>query len=374
MSDSAWLQLQPEGSQQVLYLVGVWRLMNLRGIARDLPRPDLGPTPGLVLDGSRLQELDTAACFTLFRHLSSLGLTAATVQVRGFAPRHRQLIALVHERMNVPPCAPASRPPGLVQRVGATVWRAAGLFKGHVAFLGEVALELARLPLRPRLFRFREALAQMEAVGVDAIPIVVMLTFLIGVVFAYLLGVQAQRYGATIFVVDGIGLAVCRELSPLLAAVLVAGRSGAAFTAEIGSMKVQEEVDAIRTLGLSPVQVLVVPRLVAIIVTLPLLVFVGDLAGVLGGQLIAATQLDISTQAFMNRLHATLTTKAVVVGLVKAPVFAACIAMIACRMGLMVSRDARSVGQNTTSTVVQSICWVIVIDAVFAVVLQRLGI
>ena len=205
---------------------------------------------------------------------------------------------------------------------------------------------------------------RVEAVGVDAIPIVAMLTFLIGVVFAYLLGLQAQRYGATIFVVDGIGLAVCREMSPLLTAVLVAGRSGAAFTAEIGSMKVQEEVDAIRTLGLSPVQVLVVPRLVAIVIALPLLVFVGDLAGLLGGQLIGATQLDISSQAFLNRLHATLTTKAVVVGLVKAPVFAACIAMIACRMGLLVSRDARSVGQNTTSTVVQSICWVIVIDAV----------
>ena len=374
MSDSAWIQLEPESSQCVLYLTGRWRLTDLRGIVRALPRLDAGATARLVLDGSRVQELDTAACFTLFRHLSSSGFTAATVDVRGFAPRHRQLIALVHERMNVAPCAPAAQPPRVVQRIGAAAWRAAGLLRGHVAFLGEVAQESARLPLRPRLFRFREALSQLEAVGVDAIPIVAMLTFLIGVVFAYLLGLQAQRYGATIFVVDGIGLAVCREMSPLLTAVLVAGRSGAAFTAEIGSMKVQEEVDAIRTLGLSPVQVLVVPRLVAIVIALPLLVFVGDLAGLLGGQLIGATQLDISSQAFLNRLHATLTTKAVVVGLVKAPVFAACIAMIACRMGLLVSRDARSVGQNTTSTVVQSICWVIVIDAVFAVVLQRLGI
>ena len=217
-------------------------------------------------------------------------------------------------------------------------------------------------------------MSQFETVTLDAIGIVALVTFLIGIVFAYLLGVQAQRFGATIFVVDGVGLAICRELSPILVAVIVAGRSGAAFTAQIGSMKVQEETDAIRTLGLSPIQVLVVPRLVAIMAGLPLLVFVGDVAGIAGGMLIASLQLDISPTAFLARLHTVLPMKALVVGLAKAPVFAAFIALIACRMGLAVARDARSVGENTTSTVVQSIVWVIVLDAVFAVVLQRLGI
>jgi len=167
---------------------------------------------------------------------------------------------------------------------------------------------------------------------------------------------------------------VCRELSPLLVAVIVAGRSGAAFTAQIGTMKVQEEIDAISTLGLSPIQVLVLPRLVAITVALPLLVFVGDLAGIAGGMLIAAWQLEIFATTFLDRLHGVLPLSAPVVGLVKAPVFAAFIALIACRMGMLVARDARSVGINTTSTVVQSIVWVIVLDAVFAVVFQQLGI
>jgi phospholipid/cholesterol/gamma-HCH transport system permease protein len=250
-------------------------------------------------------------------------------------------------------------------------WR---LIRVHNAFIGLVALELAALARRPRLFRARETVSQFEDVCLDAIPVVSLVTFLIGVVVAYLLGVQAQRYGAGIFVVDGVGLAICRELAPLLAAVIVAGRSGAAFTAQLGTMKVQEEVDAISTLGLSPIQVLVLPRLVAIVVALPLLAFVGDLAGIGGGMVVGALQLGISPAAFIDRLHLTLPVSYVVVGLAKTPVFAAFIALIACRMGLAVARDARSVGVNTTSTVVQSIVWVIVLDAIFAVAFQFLGI
>jgi phospholipid/cholesterol/gamma-HCH transport system permease protein len=260
--------------------------------------------------------------------------------------------------MKCPPAAARSVHLGLVQRVGAAaigVWR---LLKSHTGFVGALTVEVLGVVPRPRRFRLRETVSQFEAVGLDAIPIVALVTFLIGVVFAYLLGQQALRYGANIFVVDGVGLAMCRELSPLLAAIIVAGRSGAAFTAQIGTMKVQEEIDAIATLGLSPLQVLVIPRLVAITVALPLLVFVGDVSGIAGGMLVAAYQLDLPPQ----------------VGLVKAPVFAVFIAVIACRMGMLVARDARSVGVNTTSTVVQSVVSVIVLDAAFAVVFQHLGI
>jgi phospholipid/cholesterol/gamma-HCH transport system permease protein len=156
--------------------------------------------------------------------------------------------------------------------------------------------------------------------------------------------------------------------------VLVAGRSGAAFTAQLGTMKVEEEIDAIVTLGLSPMQVLVIPRLAALVLGLPLLVFVGDLAGIAGGMMIGAWQLDIAPAVFVDRVHGVLEMRHFAVGLAKAPVFAAFIALIACRMGMAVARDARSVGQNTTSTVVQCIVWVIVLDAAFAVLLQRMEI
>ena len=371
---AGWIEHEVEDGADVLYLRGVWRLSNLAAISNALRSLKLRASPGFMLDGSRLEALDTAAGFTLFNHLAALGCNESMVSARGFDQRHARLLALVHERMKSPPAEGHSMHLGLVQRVGAAaiaVWR---LLKSHTGFVGAVALEACALIPKPKRFRLRETVSQFEAVGLDAIPIVALVTFLIGVVFAYLLGQQAVRYGANIFVVDGVGIAMCRELSPLLAAIIVAGRSGAAFTAQIGTMKVQEEIDAISTLGLSPIQVLVVPRLVAITAALPLLVFVGDAAGIAGGMLVAAWQLDLPPQTFIDRLHDALALKQVVVGLVKAPVFAVFIALIACRMGMLVSRDARSVGVNTTSTVVQCIVWVILIDAVFAVVLQHLGI
>lgn len=371
---ASWIQHEVEEGTSVLYLTGVWRLSNLVAISDALRALSLTAQKHFVLDGSRLQELDTAAGFTLYRHLVGIGCTESMVSARRFDPKHERLLALVHERMTCPPAAARSMHLGLVQRIGAAaiaVWR---LLKAHNAFVGSLALELLSLIRRPKLFRIKETVSQFETICLDAIPVVGLVTFLIGVVFAYLLGLQAQRYGANIFVVDGVGLAMCRELSPLLVAVIVAGRSGAAFTAQIGTMKVQEEIDAISTLGLSPLQVLVIPRLVAITIALPLLVFVGDVAGIAGGMLISAWQLDISAATFLDRLHGVLPMSAPVVGMVKAPVFAAFIALIACRMGMMVARDARSVGINTTSTVVQSIVWVILLDAVFAVVFERLDI
>jgi phospholipid/cholesterol/gamma-HCH transport system permease protein len=375
MPQVPWIEHRIADGVSVLYLEGTWRLSNLTAISGALRKLGLRvPERRIVLDGSRLRELDTAAGFILFRHLGLLGCNGSTLSVRGFDRRHMRLLALVHERMKCPPAVARSVRLGLVQRVGAATIRLWRLLKTHNAFIGIVALDSLNLFRRPKLFRAKETVSQFEVVGLDAIPIVTLVTFLIGVVFAYLLGVQAERFGANIFVVDGVGLAVCRELSPLLAAVIVAGRSGAAFTAQIGTMKVQEEIDAIRTLGLSPIQVLVIPRLVAIMIALPLLVFAGDIAGIAGGMLVSVWQLDIPAALFTDRLHTVLPMSAFIVGLAKAPVFAAFIAMIACRMGMLVARDARSVGENTTSTVVQSIVWVIVLDAVFAVVFQRLGV
>ena len=369
-----WIERRVEDGRPVLCLTGVWRLAHVEGIANRLRELRLDSREPLLLDGSRLEALDTAAGFILLKHLAGAGYTRALVTPRGFDPRYEQVLALVLDRMATAPSAAHTVHLGLVQRVGAAVLGLLRLLKAHVNFVGVVALELASLVRRPGRFRHRETVSQFEAVCIDAVPIVALVNFLIGVVIAYVLGVQAQRYGATLFVADGIALGISRELSPILSSVLVAGRSGAAFTAQIGTMKVEEEIDAISTLGLSPIQVLVIPRLVALMVALPLLVFVGDVAGIAGGLLVGTSLLDIAPQVFMERVHAALEVRHFVVGLAKAPVFAAIVAIIACGMGLMVSRDARSLGANTTSTVVQCIVWVIVLDAVFAVAFQRLGI
>ena len=363
-----------ENGADVLYLCGRWRLAEGALIAREIDALKLGAHDTLVLDGSRLAEMDTSAAFLLMSRLPAATASGPGFGVRAMGADETRLIELVRDSMHVAPVRAALQRQGMVRKVGATLVTVARQLAMHTGFIGEVAVQGAAIVRRPTLFRFKETASQFQSVTVEAIPIIVLVTFLIGVVFAYLLGVQAERYGATIFVVDGVGLALCRELSPILVAVVVAGRSGAAFTAQIGSMKVQEETDAISTLGLSPIQVLVIPRLVAIALGLPLLVFVGDLAGIGGGVLIGALQLGISPSSFVARLHAVLPLSALVIGLAKAPVFAAFIAMIACRMGMSVERDARSVGEHTTSTVVQSIVWVIVLDAVFAVTLQRLDI
>jgi phospholipid/cholesterol/gamma-HCH transport system permease protein len=374
MPPARWIESAPEDGVTVLYLQGAWRLPNLPAVASEIRALRLSRGVPCVLDGSRLEALDTATSFMLLTRLASAGHTRASVSVRAVQQRHERLLALVHDRMATPSARAASHREGVLERLGAATLRTLAQLAEHGRFLGAVALECAALVRCPRAFRLKETIAQFETVTLDAIPIVAMMTFLIGIVFAYLLGMQARRFGAGIFVVDGVGLAICRELAPMLVAVIVAGRSGAAFTAQIGSMKVQEETDAIRTLGLSPIQVLVIPRLVAIVLGLPLLVFVGDLAGIAGGMVISAWQLDISANSFANRLHAVLPPSAPLIGLAKAPVFAAFIALIACRMGLSVTRDSRSVGVHTTSTVVQGIVWVIALDAAFAVTLQRLGI
>jgi len=373
-TSASWIERKVEDDSDVLYLTGVWRLANVAAISGRLRELGLHARTRFVLDGSKLETLDTAAGFILLRHLADVGCTQAMVSARGFDARYQRLLELVHERMTTPPSAAHSGHQGLLPRVGATVFAVVRMLKMHVDFVGVVMLELLSLVRRPGRFRAKETVSQFEAVCIDAVPIVALVNFLIGVVIAYVLGVQAQRYGATLFVADGIALGICRELSPILSSVLVAGRSGAAFTAQIGTMKVEDEIDAISTLGLSPIQVLVIPRLVALMVALPLLVFVGDAAGIAGGLLVGNWQLDIAPQVFMDRVHAALELRHFVIGIAKAPVFAVVVAIIACGMGLQVSRDARSLGQNTTSTVVQCIVWVIILDAAFAVAFQRMRI
>jgi phospholipid/cholesterol/gamma-HCH transport system permease protein len=294
------------------------------------------------------------------------------LQLQHFDARHARVVEVVRERFADTAVAPPQRPLKWLGRVGQAAAGLGALLAGHVEFFGRTLVELGRLVLHPHRLRVHELFAQLGQVGVTAIPVVALVTFLIGVVMAYMLGLQAEKYGANIFVVDGVALGMTREFSPLIVATIMAGRSGAAFTAQLGTMKLTEEIDAIRTLGLDPAQVLVLPRVLALVLTLPLLVFVGDVAGLAGAAMMANSTLDITPQAFMSRLHVALSPRHYAIGIGKAPVFALFIAIIGCRMGMSVSRDTRSIGINTTSTVVQGIVAVILLDAIFAVIFQEL--
>lgn len=365
-----WTDVQD--GQSVLHLAGAWRLARLRELREPL-RAALSPGGVQRLDGQALEHIDTAAALLLLGALSDAGGDLAQLSLQHFDVRHARVIEVVRSRFAETAVQTPRRPLSALGRFGQTASDLGLLLLGHVEFFGRTLAELGRLALNPRRLRVHELFAQLGQVGMNAIPVVALVTFLIGVVMAYMLGLQAEKYGANIFVVDGVALGMTREFSPLIVATIMAGRSGAAFTAQLGTMKLTEEIDAIRTLGLEPAQVLVLPRVLALVITLPLLVFVGDVAGIAGAAMMSNATLDITPQAFMSRLQVALSPRHYVIGIAKAPVFALFIAVIGCRMGLSVSRDTRSIGIHTTSTVVQGIVAVILLDAIFAVVLQELN-
>ncbi len=250
---------------------------------------------------------------------------------------------------------------------------------GHRVYLmlgfgGLVSATFAQLFVRPQRLRVIATLVQMERTGLDAMPIVGLLSFLIGVVMAYQGADQLRRFGAEIYTVNLLGIAILRELGVLLTAIIIAGRSGSAFTAQIGTMQVNQEIDALRTLGLDPIEVLVLPRVFGLVMTLPLLVFYADAMGLIGGALMSWASLGISIPRFLEQLRGAITEWTLWVGVIKAPFFALIIAMIGCYEGFNVTGSAESVGRLTTQSVVESIFVVIVADAAFSVLFSLLKI
>jgi phospholipid/cholesterol/gamma-HCH transport system permease protein len=365
-------RLESGAGGAVLRLSGAWRLATLPVIQRELTALSL--PADLSLDGAALTDIDTASALALLNHLRISGVNMQRLPLAGFADNDARIVGQVRDRLDEVNAPVEHRHEGLVAHIGRETLAVLDLLFGHLNFLGEVLVQMARSMLAPARIRLRELTAQFEQVCLNAIPVVALVTMLIGIVIAYLLGLQAEKYGANIFVVDGVGIGATREFAPIIVAVIVAGRSGAAFTAQLGSMRLNEETDAIRTLGLSPMDVLVLPRVLALMLAMPLLVFVGDVMSLAGAMMISGPMLDITPTTFLGRLQENLAIKHVYVGLAKAPVFALFIAVIGCRMGMTVSRDTRALGIATTSTVVQSIVAVILLDAFFAVLFQELDI
>ena len=241
-----------------------------------------------------------------------------------------------------------------------------------LSFIGETATAIAKSVIEPKRIRWRPILFNIRTAGFDALPIVGLLSFLLGVVVAYQGADQLRQYGANIFVADLVGLSMLREFSPLITAIIIAGRSGSAYAAQIGTMAVTEEIDAMRTLGISPQEMLVLPKLIALIIALPLLTVFSDILGVFGGMLMARQQLDVGFVEFLDRFVKAVSPTAFMVGVGKAPIFAAIIAIVGCFQGFKTKGGADSVGRQTTRSVVQSIFLVIVADALFSIAFSML--
>jgi phospholipid/cholesterol/gamma-HCH transport system permease protein len=332
------------------------------------------PVGEVRLDGSGIHAIDTTGALCLLGLVADLERDGRQVHWVQFREEHQALLDLVRERRAtagaLPP--PPPRQNGL-ERLGRWVGLHAIRALGFLAFIGEAAAALGRLTLHPGRFRWRALFGNIETAGANALPIIALLSFMMGIVIAYQGGQQLKSYGANIFIVELVSLTMLRELAPLITAIIVAGRTGSSYTAQIGTMQVTEEVDALRTIGIPPMDLLVLPKLLALVVALPLLTVFADALSVFGGMVMARVLLEVSFGDFLDRFSQVVTPTSFLLGVGKAPVFAAIIALVGCYQGFQVRGGADSVGRQTTVSVVQSIFLVIAADAVFSVILGSVG-
>jgi phospholipid/cholesterol/gamma-HCH transport system permease protein len=369
------LMLQRDGEDWRLDLRGDWSLAGMSQIDADL-KALTGPISGtLVCDWSRVEHPAMGPVWTLLARLSDLGTDELVVRHQGNPPHSVELLSKLEGELCTAHGKRAVALPayeGAVAQLGRWTVLQGTEARGVLAFFGRIATVLGESFSRPRMLRLPSIVRHIHETGVTAIPIVSLIAFLISVVVAYLGAQQLSKFGATIFVVDLVTIAVLREMGVLLTAIIVAGRSGSAFAAEIGVMQLNEETDALRAMGMNPIELLVVPRVVALIIALPCLTVIADAMGLAGGGLLSLIQLHIPLSQFTVRLREALAPTTFWAGLVKAPVFALLIAMVGSYRGMQVRDSARELGRMTTMAVVQSIFLVILADAFFAVLFQQI--
>ncbi|HEX8011517.1 MAG TPA: MlaE family lipid ABC transporter permease subunit [Casimicrobiaceae bacterium] len=361
-----------QGTATAIRCTGMWTvqgIVELESRIEALPWPREGEA---IIDAAGISALDTSGAWLLHRTALALKTQGLRVRIDGLRPEFDSLLRLVASRAVAPEAAAPPAPRGALESLGRKAWADVRDAADFLAFVGEAFTVLLRSIAQPHRIRWRAVLHNIETAGFDALPITGLLSFLMGIVIAYQGADQLKRLGANIFVADLVGIAMLRELSPLLTAIIVAGRSGSAYTAQIGTMKVTEEIDALRTVGVAPQELLVLPKMLALIVVLPLLTVYTDITGVLGGMLMAQTQLGLSFDVFLERLEEAIVMSTYLTGLSKAPVFAMIIALVGCYRGFETAGSADSVGRQTTISVVQSIFLVIVTDALFSVVFNLL--
>ncbi len=362
----------PRGS--LLTLSGDLRLQNLSTLepALDGYLQPLRNLP-VVCDMNAITHFDSAAALLILLCKRGIEKQGGTFEIEGLNPQFAEIMKVAQEHQGTI-TALSPQQPGWIESLGRAACRRLDDLNHFLAFFGQASYMLLLILKKLGGIRYKEIIFEMNESAVKALGIIALTTFLIGVVVAYQSAVQLKLYGANIFIVDMIGISVLRELAPLITAIVVAGRSGSAYAAQIGVMKITEELDAMRTMGFDPFTFLVLPRMIALTLMMPLMIFFADVMGVLGGMLIANVELGISVDLFMERFNNVVDIRHYVVGLVKGPFFAMLIATIGIYRGMQVKNDTQSIGLNTTKSVVESIFAVIICDALFSIMFTKLGI
>lgn len=351
-------------------LSGCWTARGVGAIEHGLESVRLSANAPAIVDGAGIDALDSTGAWLLQKLLLRLRREGITVTLRGLRPEFSRLLNAVTQQVAeqaARPAPAASTPPSVIAGIGQSAVAAFEQATALLGFVGETAFAFAQSVVHPGRLRWRPILYNIRTAGFDALPIVGLLSFMLGIVVAYQGASQLRQYGANIFVADLVGLSMLREFAPLITAIILAGRSGSAYAAQIGTMAVTEEIDAMRTIGIAPLELLVLPKIIALVIVLPLLTVFADVLGVFGGMIMASTQLDVGFGEFLDRFSKAVSITSYVVGIGKAPVFAVIIAVVGCFQGFRTHGGADSVGRQTTRSVVQSIFLVMLADGLFSI-------
>ena len=372
------IQMEVVDANTIFRLTGNWTTASLALLedeVRHIVAAASSITSPLKIDASEIESIDTNGAWLLSQFVQAFEQHGVAIQRIGLNDEHLSLFGHIHR---VQPSLQTPRQlMGLsifAERLGQTVLDGIQNGLGFVSFLGLTIVKMLWALTQPRRFRFTSFVHHLGRTGIDSLPIVAMLAFLIGVVLAYMSGEQLKNFGVESYTVDLVAASILREMGILITAIIIAGRSGSAFTAQIGTMKVNQEIDAMNTIGLDPVEFLVLPRVAALIISLPLLTFFANVMGLFGGAVIAVAVLDMSIPEFIVQLKSAVNLNDFLVGVTKAPLFGFIIALVGCYEGFRVSSSAESVGLQTTRSVVESIALVIVLDTMFVVFFSVVGI
>lgn len=346
-----------------------WSIGNLDELCQHFEKMPLPEKKEISISGKHLHYLDSAGALALQNFAHFWREKGKDVHFIEFSTEHHSLLNLIEENEEaINYQAPPPHHQTFLHRIGKETVHKVEQAQGVIILVGDLCTKIVDSFGHWRHFRFPSIVSNMESTGVQALPIVALLSFLIGVVLAYQMGLQLQTYGASIFIAYLSGMAIFREFAPLITAIIVAGRTSSAFTAQLGSMKINEEIDAIKTMGLSPTQLLVMPKVIGLLLVFPLLIFWADFFSILGAMFMSKWMLDVGHADFLVRLRESVGLQQLMLGLYKAPAFALIISLVGCFQGFAVKANADSIGSQTTKSVVQALFLIIIADAIFSVV------
>ncbi len=365
-----------QGERLMLAGSGAWVAENARRleIEIDAATRRSGGIRRVDIDMGAVDHLDTFGAWLLERLMRDFSARGAATQVTGLKDNYRALMNEVHGVKPEQPSAPGGNSiVSAIASIGRSIAMIGGSFSAFINMLGALMVAMLRVIAHPSRFRFTAMVHQLDNVGWRAVPIVMLITFLIGGIIAQQGIFHFSKFGADIYVVDMVGILVLREIGVLIVAIMVAGRSGSAYTAELGTMQMREEIDALRTMGFDPIEVLILPRIVALLIAVPILAFLGSMAALYGGGLVAWLYGGISPDIYLSRLKEAITLQTFEVGMIKAPFMAMVVGVVACVDGLAVKGSSESLGLQTTASVVELIFLVIVLDGFFAMFFASIG-